>query len=764
MRLQTYIFLGVLVPVLLVEAYWQFLLTDALETQMVNQLSAVADARGRAINDLMNDYLRDIELLSTNPQLIKVLRSSPSSVESSGTIEALLENMFRTQLAAFLGAAVLDNRGELVALRGRIISDDLEPARAALQSTLISPRMSHPFITSQNLLATRLVAPVMGEGDVLGSVVVTLYMHHFLEITEDYHGLGETGEIALVRLLSSGKLAILTPLRFDGSAHLGPFQRVSSMDDPFLQAATASTGTLMAARDYRGQAVFAVTRFLDAAEWGLVVKIDSAEVTAPIQKRVWLAALVIFMVLIPFSWLVARRISRPIRQLKSVAQAMGEQAYSTRAIQAGPFEVKQLAASFNTMADTVERAATRDNAYARALEKTNDALQDTHAKLMHTAKIATFGEVSVSLAHEMSQPLAAIQGMSQVLLVDPNMPRDLTDALNVITRATSQLSAVVENVREYARRGESVLQELAPVEPLNAALELMERQLKVLAIAVQLDIDFGDHVIRGDKSALQQVFLNLLTNARDALADTQQHPTPCVQISAAKLKDSIRFAVEDNGHGVPMRLRERMFETYFTTKDSGSGTGLGLGIVQSIVQAHGGTLSYFESPLGGAGFEILLPLSQIEKKSLPAPAASTSPMNVDLTSLTALVVDDDEIVCYVVQRIFKTLGVSVRGATSSSEALRLIAEDAPDVLITDIQLQGESGVELAAEVRKRWPMTAVALTSGASLLEATGAMERSGAVGFFAKPMHLEDVRYLLQQVAAGAATTAVVKPLAHES
>jgi histidine kinase len=169
------------------------------------------------------------------------------------------------------------------------------------------------------------------------------------------------------------------------------------------------------------------------------------------------------------------------------------------------------------------------------------------------------------------------------------------------------MGKIVDNVRSFARQSPLELVSIDPTEPLRAALELVEEQLRVHGVTLILDLPDGLPTVLADSASLQQVFLNLIVNARDAL-DSIPGGEKVLRISVKKDHELVIFKFVDNGPGLAPDVSDRIFDPFFTTKPTGKGTGLGLSLSHGIIEKHGGSIRCEpKSALGGAEFVVSVP-------------------------------------------------------------------------------------------------------------------------------------------------------------
>ncbi|MCX6977194.1 MAG: ATP-binding protein, partial [Verrucomicrobia bacterium] len=257
-------------------------------------------------------------------------------------------------------------------------------------------------------------------------------------------------------------------------------------------------------------------------------------------------------------------------------------------------------------------ALSRDLLHATQLsQELQHAERQSHAQtleLAHLSRIALLNELSASLAHELNQPLTVILSNAQaaqrfLAQPHPNYP-ELSEALQDIVTANHHASTVIQHLRTLFKKGPPQLQSLQINDVLLAALSLLQSDLRHSHTIVETHLAENLPPITGDRVQLAQVFLNLLTNARDAMT---KQPTPKKIIVSTTLLPNlhIHVLVHDSGPGIPPHQLQQIFQPFFTTKIHG--LGLGLGLCQSLLASHHSLLSAENHPNGGACFHFSLP-------------------------------------------------------------------------------------------------------------------------------------------------------------
>jgi C4-dicarboxylate-specific signal transduction histidine kinase len=253
------------------------------------------------------------------------------------------------------------------------------------------------------------------------------------------------------------------------------------------------------------------------------------------------------------------------------------------------------------------------------MERREQELRDKQEQLVQAGKLATLGELTTGVAHELNNPLNNIglfignaTDQLRLGLSDPErIEQELEKAMEQVRKATS----IISHLRTFGRAAPVSVERVDVDEVIERSLSLMQEQLRLRGIEVELDLCLDELIVLGNAIQLEQVFVNLLTNARDAL---EEAPEKTIRIATASDGKEIRIAFADTGCGIAADIEQRIFDPFFTTKEVGTGTGLGLSITYSIVKEHGGEITVNGEPGGGARFVIALPVSNEEpvEKSL----------------------------------------------------------------------------------------------------------------------------------------------------
>jgi PAS domain S-box-containing protein len=256
-----------------------------------------------------------------------------------------------------------------------------------------------------------------------------------------------------------------------------------------------------------------------------------------------------------------------------------------------------------TVRDITERKQREEN-LTRALAE----LRATSQQLWQAAKLASVGELAASIAHELNNPLATVSLRIESALArtPPDDPR--RRALEIIDQETRRMATLVANLLQFCRRGGEQISTVDVREELAGAVDLIHHHLRKRSIAVVKDLAADTPTIFADRQKLRQVFLNLLTNASDAMPRGGTLTLRASAVTSQGGLPAVRMEVADTGVGIPTEALPRVMEPFFTTKEEGKGTGLGLAICRRIVQEHHGKIEVVSEEGKGTTVRVLLPV------------------------------------------------------------------------------------------------------------------------------------------------------------
>ena len=372
--------------------------------------------------------------------------------------------------------------------------------------------------------------------------------------------------------------------------------------------------------------------------------------------------------------------------------------------------------------------------------------QAMEAQLIQSEKLAAVGQLVSGVAHELNNPLTSIAGLSELLLEQQELGTKDRGHLRVIHEQADRAGRIVRNLLTFARKGPGEQAAVDLNDVIQRTLLLMSYDLNLKDITIEKSLAPLPPVL-GDRHALQQVVINLLNNAAQAVADNPPE-RPRVILLSTWVDDRVRMRVSDSGAGIPDAVLPHLFTPFFTTKEPGQGTGLGLSITYSIVDAHGGRITVERPAEGGAAFLVDLPPAPSDAarrdtgEVLAPPAAKRS----------ILLVDDDPAVRRMVKALFGRDGHTVEVARNPEQALDLARARAYDLILADAQARTHDHLFVEQLVESHPGLKDRVLVATGDLPPAAEeALARLG-LRYVRKPFNLRDLRDEAARVwAAGA-------------
>ena len=366
-------------------------------------------------------------------------------------------------------------------------------------------------------------------------------------------------------------------------------------------------------------------------------------------------------------------------------------------------------------------------------------LQD---RLIQSEKLTAIGQLIAGVAHDLNNPLTSVVGFADFLAESSDAPPRMREPLRVIQQEAERASKIVKNLLSFARRQES--RQPAGLRPiLDATIGLFRNHLNADEVTLETEIEEVLPDLDLNPTQIQQVFVNLIQNAAQAITSAQRPGT--IRLTARRWMDGVAVEVSDDGPGMSPEVASRVFEPFFTTKPEGVGTGLGLSISQGIVKEHGGRITLTTAPGRGATFTVELPGR--------VAAARVAPQRPDpgvARPLSVLVVDDEPHILHYIRATLEAWGHTVVTAGDGETALEQAMTGRFDLIISDLRMPGTGGREFYEELRRLRPELAqrVAFSTGDTVRGDTlDFLERQGRP-CLQKPFSLAELRALLRDAA----------------
>jgi signal transduction histidine kinase/CheY-like chemotaxis protein len=388
------------------------------------------------------------------------------------------------------------------------------------------------------------------------------------------------------------------------------------------------------------------------------------------------------VILCVFLYLLRLWVVRPLRALEAAAEAVRRGDLSARAPVLQEDEIGRLARQFNVMAASL--ADSHADLERRVAERTTE-LAEMQVRLVEAARMSAIGQLVGGVAHELNHPLTAIVGIAELQRLeieraggDPERRRAIED----IAGAADRCRRIVANLLLFARRQEPRLEPVRLNEVVERTLRLRDYELETRNVSIVRRYDPADPVLAADPHKLQQVILNLVNNARDAVLE--KGSAGPIEVVTKETADGAELEVRDDGAGIADA--SRLFEPFYTTKDVGKGTGLGLAVCWGIVREHGGTIHAENRPGGGAVFRVLLPRGEPAAMERSEPSQRAGP--VQAAGKRALVVDDEQQLIRLQISFLESLGMDAVGVASGEDAIRYLSENQVDLVVSDARMPG----------------------------------------------------------------------------
>ena len=294
----------------------------------------------------------------------------------------------------------------------------------------------------------------------------------------------------------------------------------------------------------------------------------------------------------------SRLLTRTLERLSHAARIVAKGRFDIQVATGSRDEIGELASSFNQM--------------ATELDSREKALKSTQEALIQSEKLAAFGQLGAGIAHEIKNPLAGILGLAQLSMRKVDKTDPVYTNLGIIEKETNRCTNIIQNLLKFSRQEKVTFEPVDLNQVARDAMAIVEHQLKMNKIKLDYELDGSLPRIAGNANQIQQVLINLMINAQQAMDGRSGE----VAVNTSSSNGCAQVQVTDTGPGIPEELQAKIFEPFFTTKPVGKGTGLGLSVSYGIIKEHKGDIKLESSPDKGTSFTLSFPVSAM-KSSCP---------------------------------------------------------------------------------------------------------------------------------------------------
>jgi signal transduction histidine kinase/ActR/RegA family two-component response regulator len=407
----------------------------------------------------------------------------------------------------------------------------------------------------------------------------------------------------------------------------------------------------------------------------------------------------------------------------------------------------------NTVAERTGELLQANAALMRDMEER----KKLEEQLLQAQKMEGIGTLAGGIAHDFNNLLNIIQGYAFSLRDHCDGNEEMADSLTVINETVLRGSALVQQLLTLARKS-SIKLDSVNVNILIEGLIGLLRQTFPKTIELNSSLQADLPPIMADKNQIEQALLNLCVNARDAMSDRGKLLFKTQSVDAATFEQSgesvqgryVCLEVTDTGKGMDESIRKRIFEPFFTTKDKGQGTGLGLSVVYGIVKNHNGFINVETPPMAGTSFRLYFPSTSsealVKEPVLKNNTEITVPSN---SAATVLLVEDEQIMLYVLEKTLLTHGYKILQATDGDMAVDIYQrhKETIDVVMLDLGLPKMAGLDVLLKIKQQKPDAKIVIASGYLEPNLRSEIDRAGVKHFLHKPYMLDEVVETFQKL-----------------
>ncbi len=592
---------------------------NALVSEITNSLVAVADNKANQIDNYLREKEQNAAMLAQMSDVIEALEKFSAALSKYGAYAPeyqAVDNEFRPFFSYYQKTFDYDNlflvsrdgdivfnvkgRRNISSLYEMALYKDSQLAKVFIATTQSSQTEISDFEygPEEKDGALYIGAPVLKGAEQLGAIILQMSNRGISKLTQDYANLGSTGETILVARIKDD-IMFISPIRFDAQA---AFKRKAESDSDVGKAVKGIKGSGTSA-DYRGKEVLAVRRHFPSFRWGMVVKMDKSEVIASanrLRATLYKISLALLGVVIVMAVIIARSMSKPIKDLTKVSGNIASGDFSARAKVLANDEIGALARAFNDMTEKLVAAKANVEQKKAELEEQHKLLEEANREL---------DSFTHTVSHDLQAPLRGVASFATFLEEDykDKLDQQAREYLKEIREGTTRMSNLIKDLLALSRisRIKNPFEEVNIGELVETVRKRIEYDINKFKVDLRIPPDLP--IIVCDRIKLTEVFLNLINNAIK-FASKQPVP-PIVEIKYSEESEYHQFSVKDNGIGIDPKYHDQIFGIFkrLHSQDEYEGSGAGLSIVKKVIDDHKGKV-WVESALGkGTTFLFTIP-------------------------------------------------------------------------------------------------------------------------------------------------------------
>lgn len=558
MKIRNQIFLCFLLITILLSSFFALATYYISEKIVVNQiyshLESVAQGKALQIENMISNINEMSDFLSKNSEIIQAIKETEPGSQAEG-LRKVSDNLsqYVIDIFSFKKIYILNARGKVVACSNpSLMEKDYARHRAFVKGQEKPNQIIGFFFDEEGNYSLMATDQIKNEKqELLAIVVLELHAEDFLELINDYTGLGRTGETN-IGMDMGDKTVYLSPCKFDRNAALKRILPSNDLSYAMNLAISGSDGLHESVRDYQGQPVIAYTRLIKDTQWGMVTKIDREEALAGInflQQFLLIASLIFIILVFMISYFLGRYIAKPVEELIELTNKIKEGNLGLRITNRYNNELGTLAGSFNEMSDRLEK------------------------------KMEDLDKFAYIISHDLKSPLNSVTGLLTLIKQknSKNQPGQENQLIEMALAKTSQMRELIHQILASAKE-EKQTKEIVNVNKLIDQVIDNINPPENISILVQSNIP----PIRFHKVSLIQVFQNLISNA----VKYMDKPAGEIKIENHKENTHYVFSIKDNGSGINKEDLSKIFEMFGKahTNEKIDSSGIGLAVVKKLLR------------------------------------------------------------------------------------------------------------------------------------------------------------------------------------